>query len=225
MSICHLRWMICNNKVVDDMPLFERMICNFCEIDDIQCLRIDLKKPSPVGEGGPLAVDEVSGQGMPLGEFDEEEANTSSVILANARMPPSPTGEGLEYIPPSRMIIKRRESVLAQASERRLLLGALGEAEQSAKRKAQRCFAPKGVYPTTTLLMIYRFVETDDNQAKRVCACTSERVQIAPRCARRSRAEREAQSTKVLCTERSICRSYRMDDIPPTVDKKRCSLR
>ena len=25
------------------MPLFERMICNFCEIDDIQCLRIDLK--------------------------------------------------------------------------------------------------------------------------------------------------------------------------------------
>ena len=35
-----------------------------------------------------------------------------------------------------------------QASERRLLLGALGEAEQSAKRKAQRCFAPKGVYTT-----------------------------------------------------------------------------
>ena len=56
-------------------------------------------KPSPVGEGGPLAVDEVSGQGMPLGKFDEEKANTSSVILANARMPPSPTGEGLEYIP------------------------------------------------------------------------------------------------------------------------------
>ena len=46
------------------------------------------------------------------------------------------------------MIIKRRESVLAQASERRLLLGALGEAEQSAKRKAQRCSAPKGVYAT-----------------------------------------------------------------------------
>ena len=61
-SICHLRWMICNNKVVDDMPLFERMICNFCEIDDIQCLRIDFKKPSPVGEGGPLAVDEVLGE-------------------------------------------------------------------------------------------------------------------------------------------------------------------
>ena len=107
-------------------------------------------------------MDEVSRQEMPLGKFDEEKANTSSVILANARMPPSPTGEGLEYIPPSRMIIKRSESVLAQASERRLLLGALGEAEQSAKRKAQRCFAPKGVYPTTTLLMIYRFVETDD---------------------------------------------------------------
>ena len=44
------------------------------------------------------------------------------------------------------MIIKRSESVLAQVSECRLLLGALGEAEQSAKRKAQRCFAPKGVY-------------------------------------------------------------------------------
>ena len=43
-----------------------------------------------------------------------------------------------------------------------------------------------------------------DNKTKRVCACTRERVQIAPRCARRSRAEREAQSTKVLCTERSI---------------------
>ena len=44
------------------------------------------------------------------------------------------------------VIIKRSESVLAQGSECRLLLGALGEAEQSAKRKAQRCFAPKGVY-------------------------------------------------------------------------------
>ena len=44
------------------------------------------------------------------------------------------------------VIIKRGESVLAQGSECRLLLGALGEAEQSAKRKAQRCFAPKGVY-------------------------------------------------------------------------------
>ena len=43
------------------------------------------------------------------------------------------------------VIIKRSESVLAQGSERRLLLGALGEAEQGAKRKAQRCFAPKGV--------------------------------------------------------------------------------
>ena len=60
-------------------------------------MRIDFKKPSPAGEGGPLAVDEVSGQGMPLGKFDEEKANTSSVILANARMPPSPTGEGLEF--------------------------------------------------------------------------------------------------------------------------------
>ena len=64
---------------------------------------VDDKKPSPVGEGGPLAVDEVSRQGMPLGKFDEEKANTSSVILANARMPPSPTGEGLEYIPLTRM--------------------------------------------------------------------------------------------------------------------------
>ena len=54
----------------------------------------------------------------------------------------------------------------------------------------------------------------DDNQTKRVCACTSERAQIAPRCARRSRAEREAQSTKVLCTERSICRFVETDDIP-----------
>ena len=42
-------------------------------------------------------MDEVSGQGMPLGKFGEEKANTSSVILANARMPPSPTGEGLEF--------------------------------------------------------------------------------------------------------------------------------
>ena len=58
-----------------------------------------------------------------------------------------------EYMPPAVddihggavMIIKRSESVLAQGSECRLLLGALGEAEQSAKRKAQRCFAPKGV--------------------------------------------------------------------------------
>ena len=55
--------------------------------DDIQCLRIDIK-------GGPIAVDEVSRKGMPLEKFDEEKANTSSVILANARMPPSPTGEG-----------------------------------------------------------------------------------------------------------------------------------
>ena len=62
----------------------------------MQCLPIDFKKPSPAGEGGPLAVDEGLGQGMPLGKFDEEKANTSSVILANARMPPSPTGEGLE---------------------------------------------------------------------------------------------------------------------------------
>ena len=44
------------------------------------------------------------------------------------------------------LIIKRSESVLAQGSECRLLLGALGETEQSAKRKAQRCFVPKGVY-------------------------------------------------------------------------------
>ena len=41
-------------------------------------------------------MDEVTGQRMPLGRFDEEKANTSSVILANARMPPSPTEEGLE---------------------------------------------------------------------------------------------------------------------------------
>ena len=51
-----------------------------------------------------------------------------------------------------------------------------------------------------------------DNQTKRVCACTRERVQIAPRCARRSRAEREAQSTKVHCTERSIIQGCRLDD-------------
>ena len=107
-------------------------------------------------------MDEVSGQGMPLGKFDEEKANTSSVILANARMPPSPTGEGLEYIPPSRMIIKRSESVLAQASERRLLLGALGEAEQSAKRKAQRCFAPEGVYAVSLKRMICHSYRMDD---------------------------------------------------------------
>ena len=48
-------------------------------------------------ERGPLAVDEVSWQGMSLGKFDEEKANTSSVILANARMPPSPTGEGSQF--------------------------------------------------------------------------------------------------------------------------------
>ena len=53
------------------------------------------------------------------------------------------------------VIIKRSESVLAQGSECRLLLGALGEAEQSAKRKAQRCFAPKGVYTISAKLMIY----------------------------------------------------------------------
>ena len=52
------------------------------------------------------------------------------------------------------MIIKRSESVLAQGSECRLLLGALGEAEQSAKRKAQRCFAPKR--------STYNFCEIDD---------------------------------------------------------------
>ena len=52
------------------------------------------------------------------------------------------------------VIIKRSESVLAQGSECRLLLGALGEAEQSAKRKAQRCFAPKGVYTVSLKRMI-----------------------------------------------------------------------
>ena len=104
---------------------------------------VDDKKPSPVGEGGPLAVDEVSGQRMPLGKFDEEKANTSSVILANARMPPSPTGEGLEYIPPSRIIIKRSESVLAQASERRLLLGSLGVTEQGCNAPNTRVLSRK----------------------------------------------------------------------------------
>ena len=56
------------------------------------------------------------------------------------------------------VIIKRSESVLAQGSECRLLLGALGEAEQSAKRKAQRCFVPKGVYTRQSRDEIQHFV-------------------------------------------------------------------
>ena len=61
--------------------------------------------------------------------------------------------KGVYTVSLKRMIIKRRESVLAQASECRLLLGALGEAEQSAKRKAQKCFAPKGVYTMLALMI------------------------------------------------------------------------
>ena len=81
--------MISNNRVVDDMPLFERMICNFCEIDDIQCLRID----------------DMHGRAV--------------------------------------MIIKRSESVLAQGSECRLLLGALGEAEQGCNAPNTRVLSRK----------------------------------------------------------------------------------
>ena len=51
-------------------------------------------KPSPDGEGGPLAVDEVIRS--PRSHYDDQIYNvkiSSSVIL---RMPPSPSGEGYD---------------------------------------------------------------------------------------------------------------------------------
>ena len=89
---------------VDYIPPPEGVIpCSLLAVSMRGCARIPytasrdfIQRFALYEERGPLAVDEVSWQGMSLGKFDEEKANTSSVILANARMPPSPTGEDLE---------------------------------------------------------------------------------------------------------------------------------